>query len=221
MIYQQAHEHDSNVHEKLREGNARRGLRPEKIFADMAYIKGEAICEYRKSGQELMGYIQGDSSKKPEAFKIHRFVIDMDRQKALCPAGRESLKGQIGKEGEIRMPFSQNACTICAFFRECVGEKRGKARILTVRPWYEFLRERRKAQETEMFRNEMRVRAQVEGTISEGTRFLGLRNAKYKGEEGHRIQFYMTGAALNVKRLIKAITQGVEIQTKPVPVFET
>ena len=72
-----------------------------------------------------------------------------------------------------------------------------------------------------MFRNEMRVRAQVEGTISEGTRFLGLRNAKYKGEEGHRIQFYMTGAALNVKRLIKAITQGVEIQTKPVPVFET
>jgi hypothetical protein len=117
------------------------------------------------------------------------------------------------------MPFSKSACPVCSFFRDCVGERKGKMRILTVRPWYEFVRERREIQETETFREEMKVRAQVEGTISEGTRFLGLRRAKYKGEDGHRIQFYMTGAALNVKRLAKAITQGIEIQRKPVPVF--
>jgi len=92
-------------------------------------------------------------------------------------------------------------------------------RTLTVRAWYEFVRERREIQETETFRGEMKVRAQVEGTISESTRFLGLRRAKYKGQDGHRIQFYMTGAALNVKRLVKAITQGLEIQTKPVLAF--
>ena len=220
MIYQQAQEHDSNVHEKLKEGNERRGLKPEKLYADMGYINGSAICEYRKHGQELMGYMPADSSKKPEAFKIQRFVIDMDSRKALCPAGRESMKGQIGKEGEIKIPFSRSVCTDCVFFRECVGENKRKARVLKVRPWYEFVRERREIQETETFRDEMKVRAQVEGTISEGTRFLGLRRAKYKGEGGHRIQFYMTGAALNVKRLIKAITQGVEIRTKPVLVFE-
>jgi IS5 family transposase len=219
MIYQQAHEHDAYVHKELREDNERRDLRPEKVFADMGYINGSAICEYRKHGQELMGYMQAESSKKPEAFKIQRFSIDMERKKALCPAGQESLKAQIGKEGEIKMPFSKSACPVCSFFRDCVGERKGKMRILTVRPWYEFVRERREIQETETFREEMKVRAQVEGTISEGTRFLGLRRAKYKGEDGHRIQFYMTGAALNVKRLAKAITQGIEIQRKPVPVF--
>jgi len=219
MIYQQAHEHDSYVHKELREGNEHRDLRPEKVYADMAYINGSAICEYRKHGQELMGYMQADSSKKPEAFKIQGFAIDMERKKAVCPAGRESLKGQIGKEGEIKMPFSKSTCPACGFFRLCVGEGKAKMRTLTVRAWYEFVRERREIQETETFRGEMKVRAQVEGTISESTRFLGLRRAKYKGQDGHRIQFYMTGAALNVKRLVKAITQGLEIQTKPVLAF--
>lgn len=57
----------------------------------------------------------------------------------------------------------------------------------------------------------MSVRSQVEGTISEAVRFLGFRNAKYKGEEGHQFQFYLTGAALNVKRMIKALVYGRDI----------
>jgi hypothetical protein len=41
--------------------------------------------------------------------------------------------------------------------------------------------------------------------------FLGFRYAKYKGEVGHQLQFYLTGAALNVKRLIKALNNGREL----------
>ncbi len=43
---------------------------------------------------------------------------------------------------------------------------------------------------------------------------MGLHYAKYKGEDGHRLQFYMTGAALNVKRMIKAMTKGSEVLIK-------
>jgi hypothetical protein len=50
---------------------------------------------------------------------------------------------------------------------------------LTVQLNYDYVRERRKLQETAAFRDEMKVRAQVEGTISEGVRFMGLRYAKY------------------------------------------
>ena len=61
----------------------------------------------------------------------------------------------------------------------------------------------------------------MEGTISEGVRFFGLRHTKYKGEDGHKFQFYMTGAALNVKRVIKAITKGIEIPRKPTMAYKT
>jgi len=40
------------------------------------------------------------------------------------------------------------------------------------------------------------------------------RLVKVKGEDGHKFQFYMTGAALNVKRFIKVITKGIEIPRK-------
>jgi transposase len=221
MIYQRAQEHDCKIHEKIREGNERRGLKPEKMYADTGYISGAAIREYRKNKQELMGYMQADSSNKPDAFKSKRFDFDTDRLKAICPAGRESLQGKLGKEGEIRIAFQKSTCKGCVFFQDCVGKSKRESRGLTLRPGFEFTRERREIQKTETFRDEMRVRAQVEGTISEGTRFLGLRHARYKGEDGHKIQFYMTGAALNVKRLIKAITQGIEIQANPVLAFKT
>ena len=84
-------------------------------------------------------------------------------------------------------------------------------RKLTVGPDHAFIQERRKEQNTQQFKDEMKVRAQVEGTISEAVRFHGLRNVKYKGESGHRLQFYLTGAALNVKRLIKALNNGIDL----------
>lgn len=81
-------------------------------------------------------------------------------------------------------------------------------------PYYDQIRERREEQKNEGFQKEMSVRAQVEGTISEGTRFHGLRHAKYHGEVGHQMQFYLTGAAINVKRFIRAMTNGVDIPVK-------
>jgi len=143
MIYQKSNEDDSRIHEQVKEGNEQRGLHPEKLYADTNYINGTAIGDYRKNGQELMGYIQGDSSKKTEAFKLQRFEIDIDGLKAFCPAGKESLKGKVNKDGVIRISFSTSTCKNCTFFKECVGAKKRKARRLSLSPGYEFLRERR------------------------------------------------------------------------------
>ena len=55
----------------------------------------------------------------------------------------------------------------------------------------------------------MKVRAQIEGTISEAVRYHGLRYKKYKGVLGDKLQFYFTGAAINLKRLIKAINKSL------------
>jgi hypothetical protein len=215
MIYQQAQAHDCNIHEKLREGNECRGLHPEKMYADMSYINGGAICEHRKHGQELMGYIRGQYAKKPEEFKAYSFSIDMQELKAICPAGQSTSHTLLQKDGYIGFQFRQSTCVKCPFWNECVGTKTPIGRKISVSPYYDYVRERREKQKSEAFRKEMSVRAQIEGTISEGTRFHGLRHARYHGEFGHQMQFYLTGAAINVKRLIRAMTRGVDIQTKP------
>jgi hypothetical protein len=214
MIYQQAHAHDCNVHEKLREGNECRGLEPEKVYADMSYINGGAICEYRNRGQELMGYMQGEYTRKPEEFKAYSFSIDMQKREAICPAGQIASNAILRKDGYVEFQFRQRICMKCPFWNECTGTKKRSGRKLAVSRYYDYVRERREEQKSEAFHKEMSVRAQIEGTISEGTRFHGLRYAKYHGELGHQMQFYLTGAAINVKRLIKAITKGIDIPTK-------
>ena len=60
----------------------------------------------------------------------------------------------------------------------------------------------------------MKVRAQIEGTISEGTRCHGLRYARYHGKTGHQFQFYQTGAAINVKRIIRAVLNKEKEETQ-------
>ena len=113
----------------------------------------------------------------------------------------------MGKTGNWYIWFDSNTCQRCVFFDRCVryqSQSQTKRRLV-IRPFYPYMRERRMAQEQQWFRDEMRVRAQIEGTISEGTRCCGLRNARYHGKSGHQFQFYQTGAAINVKRIVRAI----------------
>ena len=142
MIYQRANEDDSRIHEQVREENERRGLQPEKLYADTKYISGVAIRDYRQGGQELMGYIQGDRSKKPEAFKLQKFNIDMHTLKAVCPAGKESLSSRFQNKGKRTVSFSRATCKDCTFYQECVGQSKVKKGVLCVAPSYEYVVER-------------------------------------------------------------------------------
>ncbi|HDZ27253.1 MAG TPA: hypothetical protein ENH65_12175 [Candidatus Aminicenantes bacterium] len=40
MKYQKSNENDSQIHDKVKEGNERTGLHPEKLYADTNYISG-------------------------------------------------------------------------------------------------------------------------------------------------------------------------------------
>lgn len=211
MIYQKSNVSDQRIHYQYIEVNNKSKLQPEKIFADQNYISGESIFNYQKNNQELLGIIGSDNSKKVAEFKLSKFEIDMKALTAVCPMEKKSEKYSTMKDGSYNIYFAYNDCVKCDHKLECAQTGKDKKRRLHVNQYYEQIRERRLLQETESFRKSMSVRAQVEGTISEAVRELGLRFAKYHGEKGHQFQFYMTGAALNVKRLIKAMSKGMNM----------
>lgn len=212
MIYQKANNSDHIIHDKLMENNESKNLKPAKIFTDQNYISGESIFRYKEKGQVLMGQIPSDTSKKPDKFKLNKFKIDMDKFSAKCPMGKKSIKHRVENDGDVNIFFSKYDCSICKFFSECVGDARSKTRIIHVNKYYKEIKKRREFQVGNKFKKEMSVRAQVEGTISEMVRKNGLRLAKYHGEKGHQFQFYLTGAALNLKRYIRVRTKGRKIK---------
>ncbi len=140
MIYQKANEYDSKIHDRVRGEHGRKGLQPEKLYADSSYISRARIQDYRKHGQELMGYIRGENSPKPEDFKVEKFSIDMEKLEAVCPAEQVSINSSMGKNGEIRICFSQSVCMKCQFFKLCVGPgTKEKRRRLNINQYYDFI----------------------------------------------------------------------------------
>jgi len=207
MIYQPANESDHRILDKYEENVARSQIEVEKLFCDGNYLSGRKIAEYESQGKKLMGYFQKEGTKKPAGFKTTDFMIDMEKKVAVCPARQETAKFTDLKEGRIRIRFGRQQCLPCPHFIKCVGAVKKKYRVLQVRKHYDFMLRRREEQKTEEFRKEMRVRARVEGTISEAVRFHGLRHKKYKGSLGDTLQFYLTGAAINLKRVLRAISK--------------
>jgi hypothetical protein len=207
MIYQQANGHDGNVHDQVTEGNEHLGLKPAKVFVDSNYLSGQLIKEYQDRGQKLMGYMQGYAGRE-KAFQTEAFQIDIEHGTAVCPAGHQNCSSAVDRSGVLRLYFDRGSCERCQYYHRCVRPQKTTARrrSVSIRPFYQYMRQRRLEQETDGFRDEMRVRAQVEGTISEATRLHGLRHARYRGKAGHQLQFYLTGAAINLRRLAKVLS---------------
>ena len=136
MLYQKANESDQKIHDNFISHNRIKGLKPAKIFTDQNYISGKSIHDYRQQGQELLGRIGMDTSKKPERFKLNKFKIDMVNKKAVCPTGKESEIHRIYKNGDLDICFSKTDCMVCPDYKGCVGDNKERRRRLRVNKYY-------------------------------------------------------------------------------------
>lgn len=205
VIEEPAQKADQKSHEAIQENNDKYGLHPEKMFADSNYISGQSILTSRNNSTELMGYMAPSSSKKT-GFNVEDFKINFNDYSAVCPAGIKSKKTSVHRDGRRSIFFNKANCLNCLHFSKCVNLKNGKAKILTLSKYYLEIFNRRKLQETKEFRNEMKARPAIEGTISELVRFHGFRKIRYKGQKGRQFQCYVAATALNIRRFFRALS---------------
>lgn len=82
----------------------------------------------------------------------------------------------------IRVSFSAVTCHACPVKECCTRRQKSKGRIVTLspQPISEVRLQRRTEQDTPPFQQRYALRADIEGTLSEGIRRHGLR-ARYRG----------------------------------------
>ena len=120
---------------------------------------------------------------------------------------RPQPNGFVGAEIQFKAQ-----CKGCPARAQCAPGKSG--RTLSVNPYHEILGQRRAEQETEDFKERMKHRPAVEGTISELTRAHGARRSRYRGLNKVRLQALFTGAAANLKRLTRALAAKEKAMAK-------
>jgi transposase len=190
------------IHQRLHE----RGLDPHKHHTDQGYITGANIAHSADRGIELIGRIPADTSTKAEGFKQADFALDFEHKVATCPHGQTSVAwldrpqedGHVGAHVLFR-----HKCDGCPHRADCAPGKSGRS--LEISPYYAQITARRAEMKTAEFKEDMKHRPAIEGTISEMVRKHGLRRARYRGKSKVRLQHLFIGAAVNLKRLARAL----------------
>jgi transposase len=143
--------------------------------------------------------------------------VDWERKKVICPRGKESTNWTPSprKRGLILfyVKFSETDCRVCPVKTACT---KGKRRAICVheREVVEMLEAKRAFQQTEAYKDLYRRRAGVEGTISQATWVLGMRRARYIGQDKTHLQNVLTAAAINLTRVVNWLDEVPLAETR-------
>ncbi|WP_208857941.1 transposase, partial [Streptomyces flavidovirens] len=92
----------------------------------------------------------------------------------------------------------------------------GQRREIMLRPQeeHEVIRHSRAEQQTDAWKDRYKIRAGVEGTISQGVQRCGLRRSRYRGLAKTSLQHQLTGAAINLARIDAHLTKTPRARTR-------
>lgn len=206
-----------HIHQALKS----KALLPMLHIVDTGYLDAELLVTSKRDYEvEMLGPTRLDykwQAKAGEGFDASSFQIDWERERAVCPAGHESLSWTPAMDNRsnevVKIKFSMRNCQPCANRVKCT---RAKRRTITLRrrDQYNALQSARKRETTDEYATEYRRRAGIEGTLSQGVRGCGLRRSRYIGEAKTHLQHVLTGTAINIVRIYDWLTGKPRAQTQ-------
>lgn len=186
------------------------GRLPGEHWVDTGYINAAALAAARRDhGVALHGPAQPDTTAqgKHGAYGQDAFTVDWDKQQVTCPHGQTSTQWNHRKSQQqlpvIRVRFSPADCRPCPALRDCVSSPAAERREITLRhrDAHQAMHEARALQQTDAWKDRYKIRAGIEGTISQNVTAFGLRRSRYRGLGKTSLQHQLTGAAINLARI--------------------
>ncbi len=214
---------DDAVTETIHTSLADQGLLPDTHVADTGYVNSTLFVSSRtKYGIDLIGPTRGDNHWQAQAgqgFAARDFTIDWAQQQAICPMGKRSNSWTPAidkfKNHVIKIKFTTTDCQNCPSCAQCTRSTPPR-RTITVRPQAQHtaLLEGRKREQTAQFKKAYAKRAGVEGTIAQSVRTCEVRRSRYLGQPKTHLQHLMTGAIMNVMRMLRWLAQQPKAKTR-------
>lgn len=214
------------IHAELQQAK----LTPRQHLLDSGYITSPIlVSSHQQYGIDVIGPARGDvkwQANTEQGIDTSQFVIDWERQQAICPAGQHSNSWTPAidnrKNEVIKVKFSTTDCGRCPLQVHCIrSEKKYKRRTITIRPQaqYEALQTARRRQKTTAFVKQYALREGIEATMSQGVRAFGMRRSRYIGFAKTHLQHLGIAAAINVVRVV-AWLDGDELAPTRVSAFQ-
>jgi len=209
----------AEIHERL----AAKDLLPSEHFVDSAYVDAALLVGSRRDHSvSLEGPVRAVARRRTEAeqaYEQRHFAIDWERERVTCPQGRTSVTWRAGLD-EVGTPricavFSRTDCGACATRTVCTPAKDARRSVyFHPRPEYEALNAARARMHDPAWKKRYRVRAGIEGTLSQGVRAFGMRRSRYVGLAKTGLQQTCTAAAMNASRVVQWLAGTPRARTR-------
>jgi hypothetical protein len=185
---------------------AARDLAPGEHAADSGYISAGLLLSARARGITLIGPVLADTSSQARTggYTADQFTIDWDNQQLTCPQGETSTAWRPGRQKNadvIVAGFATATCKACPARTQCTTSRTGRMLTLRTREAHQALTAARAAQDSDQWKARYKIRAGIEGTISQATHVTGIRRARYLGLPKTRLEHNIAATAINLIRL--------------------
>ncbi len=219
---------DFDLTEPIHRSLEKKELLPAVHLADSGFVDAELMLAAQNQYEiDLFGPSHLDrqwQTRNNPKFSGENFAIDRERQKAICPAGKESLSWTDAKtetaKPVVKVKFSTKDCQVRPFRIDCTKTKTPVRRTLTILPkeQFEMQRAARQREKTWEYKREYQRRSGIEGTISQAVRGFGMRHSRYIGAAKTHLHNIIAATAVNTVRLTNWLNE-VPAATTGQPLF--
>ena len=210
------------IHAELKRKHCLPGLH----LVDGGYVSGPAFAQSDTDNEvELFGPTRSDVSWQAStegAYDLSYFKINFDARTVTCPQGHTTQHwyertGIRGKPA-ISAQFPTSVCRACPVRERCTTATSGRQVGFIPEPEFRALQAARDREQTNEFKQTYKIRAGIEGTISQAVGVLGMRHTRYRGLHKVHLQHLMTATAMNLMRVLDWLS-GKERSTTRVSAF--
>jgi transposase len=195
---------NSDALELVQETSRNTGCAVERVIGDCAYGDGATRRAFKEQGCKLV--VKVPRGGRSGYYAKGDFKIDLEQDAVTCPAEQTTRKWKLkrvrtGTRGERvavkQFEFASEQCRGCVHYRQCVSSKRGKGRSVVLHPEEALIQEARAYQETEAFREDIKLRQAAEHRLARLVQ-LGIRKARYFGRLKTKWQLLLAAAVANL-----------------------
>ena len=201
--------HDISAVPSLLKSHERTVGKPSWIAADSKYGALECLA-YLQDKNIKTAIINESGTNKPGYFFKDDFTYDRQKDCYVCPNGK-ILKRRARSNINNRITYKSSVrdCRVCPLKKKCISGKQDfKTTSRYDSPCQDKTREwyfSKKGKHLQKLRHTI-----LEGIMGEAKNFHGMARAKFRGLNKVEMQFLLTAAALNLKKMVKIMDRKVE-----------
>jgi len=188
---------------------------------DGAGFRGELLRELTDpQGLNLEVFVPPAPPSVTGIFGPEQFTLSADGTTLTCPAG-QTTTWQKREDNGARFTFPPSACAACSLRQQCLSGPKVQRRHVSKNYYEAEYRAARAKAQTAAYAEVRQQHPAIERKLSELVRRHDARHARYRGQECVLRQGILVALVVNLKRMVRLLTDTLAHAVAPPPTTGT